>query len=187
MMISFTRVPTRGRAALPAAWLAGLLAATLPHAAPAGQVRPFQAQTIEPFQAEIIEPYRAQEIAPDQGQMPQAAQRDGSAEDPTFYFRTWNLYVPGAAYVVSQPAQTYDKLVVSPGTGILHRLNIYPDGRFAWATPGGVIEGRWRPGEGDYPIVLPRSYEGKSWQVGFDRRQGRLLVWDGSTWFEARP
>lgn len=172
MKPNFAHALMRKHAARPAAWLAGFLAAALPHAVPADGIEPFQAQTIEPDQSR----------APSR----QAVDRGRATVDGAFFFRTWNLYVPGTAYVVSQPAQTYDKLVVSSGTGILHRLNIYDNGSYAWATPGGVIKGRWRKGDG-YPIVLTRAYEGKDWQVGFDERKGTLLVWDGSTWFEARP
>lgn len=98
-----------------------------------------------------------------------------------YFFRGWALFVPGAAYQVPIGLTDYNRIVVSPGTGIAHKLEIRPNGSFLWdGKPG-----RWKlNAEGD--IVLINAYEGKDWSVAANRDDGGIYVMDGSTWFQAK-
>lgn len=96
--------------------------------------------------------------------------------------------MPGAVYQVPSSTPGYDKLIVSAGTGVKHRLNIYRNGSYQWAAYGKIAHGRWTPtGDSGYPIALRNAYEGKNWRIGYDPRTGLVHVWDGSTWFDAKP
>lgn len=131
--------------------------------------------------------YEADVIQPDP---PAAAARPTHREasksrahsgNPRYFVRGWALYVPGSAYQVPSGLTDYNRIVVSPGTGIVHRLDIRADRTFRWDQ----ARGRWHPGR-DGNVVLEKAYEGKDWTVTRNDRDGGIYVMDGFTWFQAR-
>lgn len=101
--------------------------------------------------------------------------------DPTFFFRGWALYVPGGAYQVPIGLTDYNRIVVAPGTGIVHKLDIRPNRTFRWDQ----ARGRWHPDQNGN-VVLEKAYEGKDWTVTRNDRDGGIYVMDGFTWFQAK-
>ena len=161
--------------------LAALLAATTSAAAAQEEVKPYT--------AEEVRPYRPQEPTPDRS-APRPAPSRGAQGAAQRFVGGWNLYVQGVHYSHDDVVSNTRTSVTSTGTRYLHRVNINPDGTFTW----GRTRGRWRAtGEGldGWPVVLVGAYEGKDWKVGLDTRRGArpgsILVWDGSTWFNADP
>lgn len=143
--------------------------------------------SIPVFSASEIQPWKPSNHAGRAVQ--ERRQRDESAShnralpagNLDYFFRGWALFVPGTAYQVPIGLTDYNRIVVSPGTGIAHKLEIGPNGSFLWdGKPG-----RWkRNEEGD--IVLINAYEGKDWRVAANRDDGGIYVMDGSTWFQAK-
>lgn len=106
----------------------------------------------------------------------------------SFYFRTWKLGVPGAAYVTPGPIGSGTAtLHVSAGTAATHRLTIRADHTWTW----GSSTGTWRTtGRTDYPILLVDAYQGGQWYVGYDNHNdGRIFVWNkqASWWLYGKP
>lgn len=105
--------------------------------------------------------------------------------DIRYFFRGWALFVPGTAYVVPNGLMNYDSIIVSAGTGVLHRLQINSNHTFKW---DGQI-GHWsltNEGMSGYPIKLSNAYEGRDWRVGVNPKDGGIYVVDGYTWFQAK-
>lgn len=167
----------------------------------AADIQPYQSKPIEPYQSKPVQPYQAKPVAPTQSPtvQPRAAQpvqpstgsnaannanaagkadaAKTSAQNAKPTFGNWMLYVPSAAGPTGN---------ASPGALANHKLTIKPDGSYEWTNPQGVQRGKWKAGDGAYPVVLPKSYEGKTWKVGTDLRTGELIVWDGMTHFKGR-
>ena len=92
----------------------------------------------------------------------------------------WMTSIPGVAYETPSQVDGYNTLNVSPGVRD-GALLINPDGTYEWSAYGGKT-GAWKAGDADYPVVLIDTVENKEWRVGLDR--GKLVIWDGSIWYE---
>lgn len=112
----------------------------------------------------------AEEIALPEGVPPEAREVMGE----------WMTNIPGVAYETPSQVDGYNTLNVSPGVRD-GALIIHPDATYEWSAYGGKT-GAWKGGDADYPVVLIDTVENKEWRVGLDR--GKLVIWDGSVWYE---
>lgn len=118
------------------------------------------------------------------GQLPPSSGSKAKAVPLATFYGVWRTRVPGGAWITpGSPGSGTDVLHVSAGakgTALAIRANR------SWLWKGKT--GRWQPtGDAEYPLLLRRAVDGHDWKVGLDvHNRGRILIWDGYTYFQGR-